>query len=99
MKTLRRLISVEPSFDAVIGNPPYHIEDRGGYGGSSPLYHDFMRVAKESTDRHVSMIYPARWMQGGKGLSKFRETEGWSKHYRKFHDTQTHKRSSLRRPR
>lgn len=72
-------------YDAVFGNPPYQKADGGDSTGSSPIYQDFMGVAK-NLGKRVSLIYPSRWMLGGKGLDRFRKEEGQSPHYQKFFD-------------
>lgn len=63
----------EMKFNAVVGNPPYQIMDGGGTGSSAtPIYNKFVDLAKLLNPNNVSMIIPAKWYTGGKGLDEFR---------------------------
>ncbi len=74
-------------FNAIVGNPPYQVMDGGGTGSSAQaIYNKFVDIARSIKPRYISMIMPSRWMTGGKGLDKFRESMLDDKHIRVLHD-------------
>lgn len=72
----------KPFFNAIVGNPPYQ-KDTGN--GAVAVYHFVMNIAQE-LGKNISMIYPARWTNTGRGegLEEFRNKELNSRNYRKF---------------
>lgn len=55
-------------FSAIIGNPPYQVNDGSGASSdaANPVYDDFYNVAKSMAPDYISLIMPSRWMVGGK---------------------------------
>lgn len=59
-------------FDVIIGNPPYQMAGGAGGTSDSSIYHLFVEQALKLEPRFASMVIPARWMAGGRGLDEFR---------------------------
>lgn len=74
-------------FDVIIGNPPYQLNvgvEKENY--AIPIYHKFVENSKKLNPRYLTMIIPARWYAGGRGLDEFRERMLNDTHIRVIHD-------------
>ena len=60
-------------FNAIVGNPPYQVMDGGAGVSAVPVYQYFVDIAKKLNPNSISMIMPAKWYNGGRGLDGFRE--------------------------
>lgn len=66
----------EMNFDAVVGNPPYQMSDKGDAASdaAAPIYQHFVEIAKSLEPSYISIIMPSKWMVGGRAeLDPFRE--------------------------
>ena len=74
-------------FDVIVSNPPYQLSDGSGLGaGATPIYDRFVNAAKKLNPRFITMIIPARWFAGGRGLDTFRKEMISDRHIRVIHD-------------
>lgn len=72
--------------NAIVGNPPYQVMDGGAQASSIPVYQHFVSIAKKVQPNFISMIMPARWYAGGRGLDDFRADMLSDKTIRSLHD-------------
>lgn len=73
-------------FDYIIGRPPYQMEDGGAGASATPVYNKFIDAVKELDPSVLSLIIPAKWYSGGKGLDQFRQEMLNDSHIRRLAD-------------
>lgn len=73
-------------FNTILGNPPYQVSDGGAGASATPIYNLFVDVAKDISTRFITLIMPARWYGGGKGLDEFRDQMITDRHISVLHD-------------
>lgn len=74
VKKVHDLVGKNVKINAIVGNPPYQVMDGGAGGSAVPVYHLFVDASKKINPSYLSMIMPARWYAGGRGLDSFRDT-------------------------
>ncbi len=85
IKNIKELYSMK--FDLIISNPPYQLNvgvEKENY--AIPIYQKFVSQAKKLKPRFISMIVPARWYAGGRGLDEFRDEMLHDSRLRIIHD-------------
>ena len=73
-------------FDVICGNPPYQMKTAGSVESqATPIYHKFIEQAIRLDPKYLTMIVPARWLNGGFGLDGFRSDMLKQKHIKDMH--------------
>lgn len=86
IKKVGDLVGKNVKIKAIVGNPPYQVMDGGAQASSLPVYHFFVDVSKKVNAKCISLIMPARWYAGGRGLDEFRASMLVDRTIKYFHD-------------
>lgn len=72
IKKVGDLVGKNVKIKAVVGNPPYQVNDGSGASddASNPVYQDFVNMSKSLKPQFISIIMPSKWMVGGKVVLK-----------------------------
>ena len=72
IKKVYSLVGKDMKIQAIVGNPPYQINDGSGASddAANPIYQIFVRIAKQIRPEYFSLIMPSKWMIGGKAVLK-----------------------------
>lgn len=83
---LARMFGADVQFDVIIGNPPYQMTGAAGGSSDASIYHLFVQQAQKMSPRLLSMVIPARWLAGGRGMGEFRSQMFGDRHIRYLAD-------------
>ncbi len=72
IKKVRDLVGKNVKINAIVGNPPYQVMDGGAQASSLPVYNFIVSSSKRLNPSYITLIIPARWYAGGRGLDDFR---------------------------
>lgn len=86
IKKVHDLVGKNVKINAIVGNPPYQVMDGGAGVSAAPVYNYFVDISKLIKPEYLSLIMPARWYAGGKGLDDFRDRMLKDNHLRVIHD-------------
>lgn len=86
IKKVHDLVGKNVKINAIVGNPPYQVMDGGAQASSLPVYNYFVSLAKKTNATFITMIMPARWYAGGRGLDEFRSEMLTDKTIQILHD-------------
>lgn len=86
IKKVHDLVGQNVKINAIVGNPPYQIMDDGAGVSAKPVYNIFVSFSKLLSPDYLSMIMPARWYAGGKGLDEFRDSMLSDRHISQLND-------------